>query len=107
MSNYRTEDVERLAEVFKCLGNRHRLRILIELAACCKPDAACCGGAGSRRVGELAEGQELAASTVSHHIKELNRAGLMCCAKHGKQTLCCVDQGVLAELREFFNGLAR
>ena len=107
MSNYRIEEIERLAAVFKCLGNRHRLQILLDLAACCKPDAACCGGAGQRRVGQLAEDQELAASTVSHHIKELSRAGLMCCTKRGKQTLCCVDQSVLAELREFFSGLAR
>ena len=105
MSKYRTDEIERLAEVFKCLGNRHRLQILIDLASCCKPDAACCGGAGPRRVGELAARQELAASTVSHHIKELTRAGLMCCHKHGKQRLCCVDQQVLAGLKEFFNSL--
>ena len=113
MSNYRTIDLEQLAEVFKALGNSHRLRILVQLAACCHPDAQnchpgaqCCGGAGPRRVGELGGGLEIAASTVSHHIKELDRSGVLSCNKRGKCVICCIDSKVLHALSEFFLALA-
>jgi len=111
MSNYQSVDLERLAAVFKALGNPHRLRILAELAACCHPGAACCGkrgeaSTGELRVGEIGGGLQIVASTLSHHVKELSQAGLLSCNRQGKCVMCCADSATLRELGAFFTALA-
>lgn len=135
MSKYRTADYERLAEVFRALGNSHRLRIMVHLATCCRTpdapaepgaegragDAACQPGAqcgtperdaagarssGARSVGELGGGLSIVASTLSHHIHELSRAAVMRCVKHGKCVMCCIDRETLREISALFAALA-
>ncbi len=101
MSNYSTNDAEELAELFKALANPHRLKIFIGLARCCRPGQAC---APSMRacVGELGDGLELAPSTVSHHLKELRRAGLIRMKRAGQHVECWADPEALQRLSEFF-----
>ncbi|MEJ2694999.1 MAG: metalloregulator ArsR/SmtB family transcription factor, partial [Candidatus Thiodiazotropha sp.] len=70
MSNNGIEDLS-LAEMFKALGNDHRLEIFHRLAGCCD-----LGDVGYY-VGQLGEGLNIAPSTLSHHLKELHRAGLI------------------------------
>ncbi len=106
MSKYQTLDLEWLAGVFKALGNPHRLKILIDLGACCAPGAQCCGERQKLSVGELGGELEIAASTLSHHVKELGRAGLVRCTKRGKCVLCCCDQDALRVLSTLFAALA-
>ena len=53
-------------------------------------------------VGDLAEGLDLAPSTVSHHIKELNSAGLIQTERAGQNVECWVDPNVLQGLSKFF-----
>lgn len=99
-------DLEQLAAVFKALGNSHRLRIMIDLGACCAPGAQCCGTNSALSVGELGGGLEIVASTLSHHIKELGRAGLLSCSKRGKCVWCCTDREALRWLSALFAALA-
>ncbi|MEE8171579.1 MAG: metalloregulator ArsR/SmtB family transcription factor [Alphaproteobacteria bacterium] len=101
MSNSSINDAEQLAELFKALANPHRLKIFIGLARCCRAGQAC---APSMRacVGELGEGLELAPSTVSHHLKELRRAGLIHMKRAGQNVECWADPEVLERLSEFF-----
>jgi ArsR family transcriptional regulator, arsenate/arsenite/antimonite-responsive transcriptional repressor len=123
VSKYRASDYERLAEVFRALGNAHRLRIMVHLASCCHPaapectpGAQCdCGGEaataapaepGVRSVGELGGGLKIVASTLSHHIHELVRAAVMSCHKHGKCVMCCIDRKTLREISALFAALA-
>jgi len=122
MSKYRAADYERLAEVFRALGNAHRLRIMVHLASCCHPaapdcipGAQCQGGGeaqaapaepGVRSVGELGGGLKIVASTLSHHIKELHRAAVMSCHKRGKCVMCCIDRETLREISALFAALA-
>jgi len=103
MSNYQTNDVQQLAEVFKALSNPHRLSIFTRLADCCTP-AAVCGSEEQMRacVGELGKDLGIVASTVSHHIKELRRAGLIRLERKGQKIECWVDPSTLETLREFF-----
>jgi ArsR family transcriptional regulator len=42
-------------------------------------------------------------STVSHHIKELRRAGLIRMERRGQKIECWVDPEVLKELAGFFS----
>jgi ArsR family transcriptional regulator, arsenate/arsenite/antimonite-responsive transcriptional repressor len=106
MSKYQTLDLEWLAGVFKALGNPHRLKILIDLGTCCTPGVRCCGERQRLSVGELGGELEIAASTLSHHVKELGRAGLVSCTKRGKCVLCCCDKQVLRSLSALFAALA-
>jgi ArsR family transcriptional regulator, arsenate/arsenite/antimonite-responsive transcriptional repressor len=106
MSKCQCIDLERLAEIFKALGNQHRLRILAGLSACCTSGVQCCGGPGKRSMGEMGGELEIVASTLSHHIKELSRAGLLSCDKHGKSVLCCTDRATLRSLSALFAALA-
>ncbi len=99
MSNYEIAS-EPLAEIFKALSNPHRLALFERLTTCCEPGTKC-----SARfcVGELGEGLSIAPSTLSHHLKELNRAGLIEMERCGKNVECWVEPSVLKKLSAFFD----
>lgn len=98
---------EAFAEQFKALGNPHRLALFRRLAACCPPGTTCCTEEAVRLcIGRLGEDLDISPSTLSHHIKELNRAGLVQMARKGKQVECWVDPQTLAQLAAFFGAAA-
>ena len=89
--------------MFKALSNAHRLALFHRLMYCCAPGTACRVDEAVRyNVGELGEGLDIAPSTLSHHLKELKRAGLVQMERRGKNVECWVEPGVLAELAAFF-----
>lgn len=97
--------IEYYAEQFKALSNPHRLALFLRLATCCPPGTVCQVDEAARYcVSQLGEIVDLAPSTVSHHLKELNRAGLIQMARKGKQVECWVGPQVLDQLASFFGG---
>ena len=105
MSNYENQ-IERYAKQFKALSNPHRLALFHRLTTCCSPGTRCSAEAAVRyNVGQLGEGLDIAASTLSHHLKELNRAGLVQMARKGKQVECWVEPNTLEQLAAFFSDL--
>lgn len=103
MSKYRGDDAQRYADIFKALSNPYRVKIFMRLASCCLEDSAC--GSGDQIcecVGVLGKDLGIASSTVSHHIKELHRSGLIKIKRHGQRTECSVNPAVLDQLLEFF-----
>jgi len=106
MSKYRTVDVEKLAGMFKALSNPQRLKIFIKLAKCCAPvDCCVVDESGAQRcVGDLGGDLGLAASTVSHHIKELRLAGLVNIQRKGQKIECWTSRDILLQLAGFFTG---
>ncbi len=52
-----------------------------------------------RCVGELGEELNIAASTVSHHIKELRQAGIIVVERRGKNIECWINEEAVAALR--------
>lgn len=66
---------ERLAKVFKALGDPTRLRLLSIIAAHLDNEACVC---------ELTDPVGLSQSTVSHHLKQLVDAGLVTREQRGK-----------------------
>ena len=103
MSNYGTTYPVELAEAFKALSNPNRLQIFQRLLTCCSPGTVCSADTVSGFcVGELGEDLAVAPSTLSHHIKELQRAGLIKTLRKGKNIECFVDVDTVRELMEFF-----
>jgi len=102
MSNISINKVQ-LAHIFKALSNPHRLEIFQLLTSCCTPGTVCpLDSAVSLCVGELGESLNIAPSTLSHHIKELNRAGLVQLERDGKRVQCSVDPEISQSLAHFF-----
>jgi ArsR family transcriptional regulator, arsenate/arsenite/antimonite-responsive transcriptional repressor len=105
MSNYQKEEVHRFAEVFKALANPNRLQIFLRLISCCPPGTKCISDvAGQRCVGELSQGLEIDPSTVSHHLKELRRSGLIRMERRGKNILCWVDPETVLAVANLLTG---
>ena len=96
------QNAEELARVFKALSDPNRLKILQLLRECCGP-----GGCrlsqedNNNSISKVADQFDLALSTVSHHIKELRRAGLIVCEKRGQTVYCVPNESVLEQVEEF------
>ena len=103
MSNYSAE-FNNYAERFKALGNSHRLAIFHRLTTCCAPGTRCSAEeAVHYNVGQLGEGLDIAPSTLSHHLRELKRAGLIEIQRHGKYVECWVEPALLQAMASLFN----
>ncbi|HEB94672.1 MAG TPA: ArsR family transcriptional regulator [Gammaproteobacteria bacterium] len=98
-------DNQRLAEAFKALSNPNRLKIFQQLMDCCTPGTVCSTEEVTKScVGDLGNGLDIAPSTLSHHIKELSRAGLIRMERRGQHVDCWIDPGILEQLSRFFKG---
>jgi ArsR family transcriptional regulator len=86
--------LQRQAALAKALGHPARLRILEVLAA--TPGCIC---------GDIVGQLPLAQATVSQHLKELKRAGLIQGEIDGPRRCYCLDPAVLAEARDAFASL--
>jgi DNA-binding transcriptional ArsR family regulator len=107
MSNIRDDEVERLAAAFAALSNPQRLRMFIKLASsCCAPGEGPERAEGCCRAGEVGAGLDLAASTASHHLKELRRAGLMHVERQGRRIECSASEETLQRLAAFLSAWA-
>ena len=96
-----------MAAFFKALANPHRVALFEQLASCCAPGTSCPVEEATVCVGELGETMDIARSTLSHHLKELNQAGLIQMQRQGKQVLCSVNPDVLRELSTYFSSKQR
>ena len=76
-------NVDAMAEVFKALGDPHRLRALHFLATA-TPE--CCRSSGGVCACDLIDHLQLAQPTVSHHMRLLTQAGLVSATKQGRWT---------------------
>jgi DNA-binding transcriptional ArsR family regulator len=107
MSNFKNK-IEDYCEMFKALSNPNRLKIFLRLMSCCVPGTVTNiadnpENGGCAYVGELGRDLGIAPSTISHHIKELRRAGLIRMERRGQKIECSVDPNTLAALEGFFS----
>ena len=102
MSNSITLDLQQYADIFKALSNLQRLKIFMRLANCsvegdtCNADGQIC-----QCVGVLGRDLGVSAPTVSHHLKELHRAGLIKMKRRGQRIECWVDPDIHDALEKF------
>ena len=95
-------NLENKARAFKALAHPHRLAIFLRLAACCRRRGCSTEECTRLCAGELGKGLGIGQSTVSHHLKELIRAGLICTCRQGQSTECWVAEATLDDLANFF-----
>lgn len=106
MSKYRTKKIEKISLMFKALSNVNRLLIFRRLCSCCEADQHCTGrGSQVNCVSDLGADLGIAASTLSHHMKELRNAGLVEMQRNGQNIECWVEPKVLKEMAKFFDDL--
>lgn len=90
--------------MFKALSNPHRLALFKRLMGCCEPGTKCRTDREMRCcVGDLGQDVDIAPSTLSHHLKELNRAGLVRMQRNGKHVECWVEPDAVNRIGDFFN----
>ena len=89
-----TEHESYLADIAKALSHPARLKILKILS---EMDVCMCG--------EIVDLLPLAQATVSQHLKELKRVGLIKGNIEGPKTCYCINTGVIQKAYEDFNGL--
>ena len=85
------DQAERLARIFKALGDPTRVRLLSLIAAHDGGEACVC---------ELTDPVGLAQPTVSHHLKQLVDAGLITREQHGKWAYYRVVDAALTALAD-------
>jgi len=101
---------QELSRAFRALGHPNRLAIVRALlrrtAACCTVERAddCLLDAASCNVGDLAELVEIAPSTLSHHLKELEDSGVIERARDGRFLYCRVNRETLDRLATLLRG---
>ena len=103
MSKYRTDE-NTISSAFKALSNPNRLTIFRRLMSCCDAGSRCeVKQCMKIVVGDLGKDIDIAASTLSHHLKALNQAGLIMMERRGQHVECWVNTDMLEELSNFLN----
>lgn len=76
----------------------------MRLMACCPPGTTTMSeGDECSCVGEIGQDLGIAASTLSHHMKELRQAGLVVMKRNGQNMECWMNPAILQELSRFFS----
>ena len=105
MSKYNNLEIQELADAFKALANPNRLQIFLQLLNCCEPATSSKSSCVPEFcVGDLGEHISVAPSTLSHHVKELQRAGLIKTQRQGQHVSCQIEPETINALKKFLNG---
>ena len=106
MSNNQNISLEDMAEIFKALSNPNRLKIFLRLTTCCRPGTVGLyetdADVDAMFVGDLGRDLDVGKPTVSHHIKELRRVGIIRTERRGQNIACWVDPDIIDALKAFF-----
>jgi len=110
-------ELSNYSKIFKALSNEQRLKIFLMIhKQCCKsggtqvgPETKAAGGSSCCPVVKVIEGAftkvcdciKLSRSTISHHFKELQNAGLITCEREGRTYRCKVNEQAVNAIKDF------
>ncbi|GMV16323.1 MAG: winged helix-turn-helix transcriptional regulator [Myxococcales bacterium] len=97
----RERDVKKLSRAFKALANENRLQLFLNLLEESRLDLAK-GRVHDCFLATVLKNLNIGAPTVSHHVKELEDAGLIQTAREGKQLVCTIQPEAMQALRAVF-----
>ncbi|MDP4094890.1 MAG: helix-turn-helix transcriptional regulator [Bacillota bacterium] len=102
---YRTMETTQLSKIFKALSSEQRLKIFIQLYEWYKSEGGdaeypCCEGV-EKCFTKACCLLDLSRSTISHHFKELQNAGLISYTRKGQSFLCKVNMETVEVIRNF------
>lgn len=88
-------DTKRMAKIFKALSHPNRLELYLKIAEAHEAsfEAGC-----ECFVSDIIDSLKIGAPTISHHIKELENAGLISTDKKGKFLVCKVNEDIVEEV---------
>lgn len=110
-------ELSNYSKIFKALSNEKRLKIFMMIyKQCCAPEGAQGVSEFKMKVEsrcpvkktldkaftKICECMDLSKSTISHHFKELQNAGLIACEREGQTFRCRVNEEVVDSIKEFF-----
>lgn len=93
--------MKKLSRAFKALANENRLQLFLNLLEESRLDLAK-GRAHDCFLATVLKNLNIGAPTVSHHVKELEDAGLIQTAREGKQLVCTIQPEAMQALRAVF-----
>ncbi|HDZ61822.1 MAG TPA: transcriptional regulator [Nitrospirae bacterium] len=111
-------ELSNYTKIFKALSNEQRLKIFLMIYSnCCAPegtrsnskfqiiDTSCCDVKGSieKAFTKVCDCMKLSRSTISHHFKELQNAGLIICDREGQTFRCRVNEKTVNSIKEFLS----
>jgi ArsR family transcriptional regulator len=111
-------ELSNYATIFKALSNEQRLRIFMMIYKnCCAPKGSqvgsefrlkdgpetCCSikGGLEKAFTKICDCMSLSRSTVSHHFKELQNAGLITCEREGQTYRCRINEEAVNAIKDF------
>tara|TARA_B100001250_G_C19800760_1_gene790942 strand:+ start:1703 stop:2011 length:309 start_codon:yes stop_codon:yes gene_type:complete len=93
---------DQLARAFAALGNPNRLKIFRSVLAHQRRDIGPEEDAGCL-IYDVINKLDIGAPTVSHHVKVLEKAGLIRVTRNGKFLSCLLNEEMRTKLTLFFN----
>ncbi|MBF0106129.1 MAG: helix-turn-helix transcriptional regulator [Deltaproteobacteria bacterium] len=99
-----------LTGMFKALSNEQRLNLFKMLyhgfdqtkkSGRGKVKEVSCCGEINKAFSAACDCINLSRSTISHHFKELENAGLISCTRNGQAVLCRVNEDAVKEIQNF------
>ena len=107
-------ELSNYSKIFKALSNEQRLKIFMMIYKNCCDNAqgesefevgetSCCKVLGTleRAFSKVCNCTNLSKSTISHHFKELQNAGLIICEREGQTFRCRINQEVIQAIKAF------
>ena len=92
------QDIKGLSKAFKALANPNRLQLFLNLLEESRVDLAK-GRVHDCFLANLLRNMKIGAPTVSHHVRELENAGLIETHREGKQLICTIRPDTVAALQ--------
>lgn len=115
---FKTMELSNYSRIFKALSNEQRLKIFMMIYKNCSTEKGdsikaefrfkeepCCSmkGGVERAFTLICDCMNLSRSTVSHHFKELQNAGLITCEREGQTYRCHVNEDAVQAVKNFLS----